>query len=211
MEAAQRDEIRKPRLPALRPVLYVMAVHEPCMRTTREPTALIAGAKCAAQCGRNCAGLAADIQRLTLFVLNEYDEARITCEATRGLSRNARAFFQLAATGMTVPQGLGIHMHHDLLAITTRNACWSLARKPSAINASASARLAARDWIGSEAVSAETSGGGKAVSAAWSALRNTAPDSVGSRALITSEPSSSWNQESERGGCCCASLERPSD
>ena len=45
MGAAQRDEIRKLGLAALRPVLYVMAVHEPCMRAARESAAVVAGSE----------------------------------------------------------------------------------------------------------------------------------------------------------------------
>ena len=35
----------------------------------------------------------------------------------RGLRGDGRAVFQLAAAGMAVLQGLGIDMHHDLLAV----------------------------------------------------------------------------------------------
>jgi hypothetical protein len=70
------------------------------------------------------------------------DHARVAGEPPRGLSSHRRAMLETAAPRGAVSQGLGRHVHHDLMTLGPAASMAPCARKPSATNASASARRA---------------------------------------------------------------------
>ena len=117
MEAAERDEIRELRLASVGPVLHVMAIDVALERAAGETAALVPGIQRPADRGRDGSSLAADVERLALLVFQDPDHAGVASEPSSRLRGNRRAMFELAAAGVAVLQRLGIHVHHDLLAV----------------------------------------------------------------------------------------------
>jgi len=93
VEAAQGDEVREFGLPAIDPVLHVVAVDVALERAAGEATAVIACLQRPADAGRDGPGLSPDIQRLTLRVLDDPHHAAVTGETPRGLRSDRRAVF----------------------------------------------------------------------------------------------------------------------
>src|ERR1700688_1222138 len=118
MEAAQLHKVGKLRLASLSPVVDVMCIDVPRVRATRESAAAIACVERAANRRRNAACLASDVERLTVLVLQDADDAGVARQATHGLRREGGAVLELAASRAAVAQRLSIHMHDDLLAVS---------------------------------------------------------------------------------------------
>ncbi|HWW77973.1 MAG TPA: hypothetical protein VNY82_00150, partial [Steroidobacteraceae bacterium] len=87
VEAAQLDKVGEPGFSSVSPVLDVMRVDVPRVRATRESAAAIACVERAANGRRNAARLAPDVERFTLLVLHDSDNAGITRQTTHGLHR----------------------------------------------------------------------------------------------------------------------------
>src|SRR5262245_59608131 len=106
VEAAERDEVRGFRLAAVRPVLHVMRIGVTSVGATGEAAAAIAGIECASQGRRNAARLAADVERLTLVVLQNHHGTAVASEAACSFRGNARAILDFALAGRAVAQCL---------------------------------------------------------------------------------------------------------
>ena len=52
-----------------------------------------------------------------MLVLQHAQQARIAGEAARGLDGDGGSLLDLAAPGAVLAQGLGVHVHDDLVAI----------------------------------------------------------------------------------------------
>jgi hypothetical protein len=96
MKTPECDEIGQLRLPAVVPMLHVMAVHVTLEVATGEAAALVPRIQGSPDAGRNGPRLSANIERFALLVLDDAHEARIAGEP---------------------PDGLGIEMNDDLLAV----------------------------------------------------------------------------------------------
>ena len=99
MEAAQRDEIGRLGLAAIRPVLDVVHVDVARVAAAGKAAALVARGEQAAQRRGDDARLAADVERLAVLVLDERDDAGVAGEAARGFGGDGGAVLDLAAAG----------------------------------------------------------------------------------------------------------------
>src|ERR1700736_6420245 len=95
-----------------------MRVDVPRVRATREPAAAIACVERAANRRRNAACLASDVERLTLLVFHNADDAGIARQATHSLQREGWTVLELTASRAAVSQGFNVHVHDDLLAVS---------------------------------------------------------------------------------------------
>ena len=78
---------------------------------------LIARTQRAPQRRRNAAGLAGDVERLALRVLDDADDAAVTGEAPGRFDGQCRTVLQLATTRLVGVQRLGVDVHDDLVAL----------------------------------------------------------------------------------------------
>ena len=117
MKAAERDEVGELRLPAMGPMLHMVAIDIAFEAATWEATTLVPGIQGPADRWRDGPRLAPDVERFALLILDDPDDAGVAGKSSRGLGGDRRPMFELAAAGMTVLQRLGIHVHHDLLAV----------------------------------------------------------------------------------------------
>ena len=117
METAECHEVGQLCLPAMGPVLHVVPVHIALERAAGETAALVPGVQRAPNGRRDGASLSADIQRLTVVSFDDPDHAAVAGEPASCLRGYGRPLLELATARMRVPEGLGIHVHHDLLAI----------------------------------------------------------------------------------------------
>jgi len=117
MEAAQRNQVGRLGLTAIRPVLDVVHVDVAGVAASGESAALVAGGEQTAQRRGDDAGLASDVEWLAVRIFDQRDEAGIACEPSCGGGGDGRAVLDFAAAGEALAQGLGGHVHDDLLAI----------------------------------------------------------------------------------------------
>ncbi len=90
MEAAQRHEVGRFRLAAVRPVLDMMRIDVTRVRAAGKAAAFVAGVQHAAERSGNGPRLAADVERLAVVVFDQRDHARIAGEPTRAEANRAR-------------------------------------------------------------------------------------------------------------------------
>lgn len=117
VQAARGDEIGELRFSAVRPMINVVSVDEAFVSAPGESTARIAGIERASYRRRDGARLASHVQRLTLLVLKDADQAGVAGEAARRFRGNRGSMLDPAATGEAFVQGVSIDAHDDLVAI----------------------------------------------------------------------------------------------
>ena len=115
-------------------MLDVVCIEVAFMDTSGETTAAVAGLQCAADRRRNAARFAPHIERFTVLVLEEAEQAGIAGEAAHGLDGDRGSLLDLAASGSALAQSLGVDVVFGEVSVAVR--------KFSASNASASARRA---------------------------------------------------------------------
>src|SRR5690349_17163037 len=98
MEAAEGYEVGGLGFAAMRPVLYVVRVDVVGVRASGEAATSIARVECAAKCWWNAWGLATDVERLALVVLQNDHSAAVASESARGFRGNARPILDFALT-----------------------------------------------------------------------------------------------------------------
>src|SRR5580698_1232505 len=118
MEATELHQIRQLRLASLGPMMNMVCVDVPRVRTTRESATSIACVERTANRRWNATRLAPDIERLASLIFYHADDTGITGQATHRLYSERRPVLQLATSRPTRSQSLGIDVHNDLLAIS---------------------------------------------------------------------------------------------
>src|SRR5258708_13119456 len=99
----------------MHPVMDVMRLDLTLMGASGESAAVVSTLQRTAYCGRDAAGLAADIEGFALFILGHRDEARVAGQAPRGLRCQGGTMFDFAASCVAFPPGLASAIHHALL------------------------------------------------------------------------------------------------
>src|SRR5687768_15783648 len=98
----------------------VVPVEVPRVRTAREATAgAITRLKRAMQSRRDAARLAADVERLAVLVLYDRHHTAVTGKASSRFCSNGWTVLECALTGHAITQCFSVHMHHDLMAVST--------------------------------------------------------------------------------------------
>ena len=122
MKGAERHEVRKLRLAAVRPVLHVVPVRVARAVAAREPAASVARLERSRKRQRDAAGLAADAERLPVVVFQERHERAVAREAPNRIERESRTVLELAAVRLAIVrlradirQHRLIHVNDDLI------------------------------------------------------------------------------------------------
>src|ERR1700690_3421366 len=100
-------------------MLDVMGIHVMRIAASGESAAAIACVERAAKRGRNATCLASDVERLALSVLQDAYNAGVAGQATGGLCRKRWTLLELAASRDAVSKRLGVHVHDDLLTVSS--------------------------------------------------------------------------------------------
>src|SRR5262245_14992996 len=109
----QGKEVRRSCLTALGSMLDVRCIDPAGAIAPREAATAISGVEKAAQRCRNRAGLAPDVQRFTVLVFDDTDDARVTRKTPRRLRGDRRSFLELAAPSLLVSERLRGDVHVD--------------------------------------------------------------------------------------------------
>jgi len=117
MKAAQRGQVGRFGLAAIRPVFDVMHVDVARVRAAGEATALVAGDQEASKWGGNRSRLAPDVERFAFVAFDQSDEARVAGKSTRGFRSHRRAVLVFATPRRPVTQSFRGDVHDNLMAI----------------------------------------------------------------------------------------------
>ena len=117
MGRAQQDEVVEGGLPAVGPVLDVMAVEPMGDGAARKSASAVAARERAAHRRRNAAGAPPDAERLAVCTVHDRNDARIAAQPPGGLRRNGGAVLDFAASGPAVGKHVGLDMNDDFVAV----------------------------------------------------------------------------------------------
>src|SRR5215831_18434185 len=105
-------------------MMNVMAVDVAFVAAAGKTTALISGIKSAFERGWNAASFSTHIERITLLVFGNPDDAAITSEAAGGFGGKRWAIFKLRAAMLCIDRlstngtkSFSVNMHDDLVLI----------------------------------------------------------------------------------------------
>lgn len=108
-----------------------MAIDVALVRAAGEAAAVVSGFQRATQCRRNAAGSAADVEGITVLVLDDRDHAGLAGEPADGFHGYCRAVLDLAAGrfrffGIPSAECRRIDVHDDLLPVAAGQCCESV-------------------------------------------------------------------------------------
>src|ERR1700722_12763456 len=118
MKATELHQIRQLGLASVGPMMDVVRVDIPRVRTTRESATAIACVERTAGRRRNATRLAPHIERLAPLIFHHPDNTGVTGQAPHCLYSERRPVLQFAASRPTISQSLGIDVHNDLMTIS---------------------------------------------------------------------------------------------
>ena len=126
---AEQQQVVDRGLAAVRPVFDVMRIDETTLRTAREAATRVAGPQRPAQRRGNCAGLAADSERIARGILGDPQQAAVASDATDRVGRQSRTAVECrAAVGVGAKRFRG-NVHDDLVALRRRQGFWAVAQR----------------------------------------------------------------------------------
>ena len=98
--------------------MHVVGIQVASVGASGKTTSAVARVQRAANCGRNRARLATDVQWLALRILHNAYYAGVAREPPGGLYRQRGTLLELAPSGDALLQRLGIYLHYNLVALT---------------------------------------------------------------------------------------------
>ena len=120
---AEQDEVVERRLPALGPVLDVMAVQPVSGGAAGEAASAVAARERAAHRGRNAAGASSYAQRLAIRTVHHGDDSGIAAQPPGGLRRDGGAVLDFTAPRASIREDFGSDIDDDFVAV--RRKCGS--------------------------------------------------------------------------------------
>ena len=123
MSRTQQGEVVERGLPAVGPVLDVMAVQAMGGGAAGKAAAAVAVRERTSYRRRDAAGAPPDAERLAVGAVNHGDDARIAAQPSGGLRRDGGAMLDFAASGTSDREHIGFGMHDDFVPV--RRKCGS--------------------------------------------------------------------------------------
>ena len=121
MGRAQQDEVVERGLPAVGPVLDVMAVEPMGGGAAGEAAPAVAARERAAHRRRDAAGAPPDTERLAVRAIDDGDDACVAAQPTGGLRRDSGAVLNLTASRSAVCKHFGFDMDHDFMPVRCKH------------------------------------------------------------------------------------------
>ena len=117
MGRAEQDEVVERGLPAIGPVLDVMAVEPVGGGAARKAASAVTACKCTAYGWRDAAGSAADAERLAVRTVHDRNDAGVAAQPSGGLRRDGGAVLDFATSGPAVGEYFRLHMDHNFVTV----------------------------------------------------------------------------------------------